>query len=71
MTPDFQTLPESGIPRYRRVGPFLMDAEQYTTEGWHRDSRGYWIATLDGLRRYGQLVAKRRNERIAAAVNRG
>jgi hypothetical protein len=80
MTPDFQTLPIlPGHPTYRLVGNLWMDAEEYTVCGWQlvktytRDDgtkSGYWAASLDGLRRYGQILRKRREDRIAAAVNR-
>jgi hypothetical protein len=69
--PDFQTLPRmEGSQTYRQVAGTFMDFEQYTAEGWYRDSRGYWVARLEGLQRYGRLIAQRREQRIAAAIHR-
>jgi CubicO group peptidase (beta-lactamase class C family) len=80
VTPDFRTLPEvQGHPELRIVNGASMDFEQCQTEQWQlvkpytRDDgtrSGYWVATLEGLRRYGELQRKRREDRITSARER-
>lgn len=77
MTPDFQTLPSHPAnPTIRYVAGTWMDFEEYQTCNWHivktytRDdgSKGaYWVADLDGLRRYGAIVRELREAAINAA----
>ena len=74
--PDFLTLEAmSGHPELRLVDGAWMEREQYDAEGWmvvgeypnvHGELVSYWKASLDGLRRYGQLQEQRKQERIAA-----
>lgn len=71
--PDFYTLEElPSHPERRLVDGTWMDQEQYDVEGWHvvgeydrEDGTKtlYWKATLDGLQRYSQIKAKRRQDR--------
>jgi hypothetical protein len=66
------------MPDHRLVDGVWMTREEYDVCGWHivrtYETVGgtvhYWRATLEGLRRYGQLVAQRRSDRIAAAITR-
>jgi hypothetical protein len=74
--PDFTTLEAlPGHPEMRQVDGTWMGREQYETEGWHvvreqTTEEGkpylYWAATLDGLQRYGRLLAERTDRRRAA-----
>src|SRR5687767_12818128 len=75
MTPNFQTLTaHPSMATHRLVDGVWMDYEQYQTEQWEvvrtytRDdgsTGAYWQATLDGLRRYGQLRRSREEAKRA------
>lgn len=66
MTPDFKTLPEvAGSTTHRWVGTATMDFEEYDICGWHQPKPGYWVARLEGLRRYGQLKRDREEAKWA------
>lgn len=67
--PDFQSLEAMpGRPDIRLVNGAWMDREQYELEGWFQttipgDKQPYWVARLDGLRRYGHLLRERTQQR--------
>ena len=73
--PDFLTLEAMpGRPDVRLVNGSWMDREEYDMCGWfvageYPGSNGpvrYWMATLEGLHRYGALVHQRNEEHKAA-----
>ncbi len=64
----FHKLPEiaAGL---RLVGTSVMDQEQYDVEMWHEE-RGDWRPTVEGMRRYVQLRASRKDQRKVAWQSR-
>ncbi len=66
--PSFKSFPELGAG-LRMVGTSLMDQEQYDIEEWH-DVNGDFRPSIQGVHRYAQLRASRKDQRKVAWQSR-
>ncbi len=66
--PEWRSLPEIA-PGLRMVGTSLMDQEQFDVEEWH-DVNGDFRPSIQGIHRYAQLRASRKDQRKVAWQSR-